>query len=59
MRRLVFCGVFLLCNACITIEHRDGQRPSIECEDCKNFCTKDVDIELKSDKILFECVIKI
>lgn len=58
MRKLILCGV-LLCNSCISIEHIEGQKPKVRCEDCETFCTKDVDIEIKSDKILFECVIKI
>lgn len=56
----VYLLLFVLTGcSIIEVKPRDGELPKIELNAAKNICTKDLDAEIRSQKIVLTCEIKL
>jgi hypothetical protein len=58
MKYLLLIMIYLT-TSCMSVEHIDGEMPTLECEECEKFCTADVDIDVRPDRVVLECHILI
>ena len=61
MKNLLFLAVVILLQSCsvIGIEHREGNLPKIKINGAEEICTEKLKAEIKTDKFLIECRVKL